>query len=215
VNVPVTVIPYGLDTDIWPYTERPERDTFTVVQFGDLTIRKGPFEAVAAFQRAFPTEKDVHLILKTQFGRLGRGGWPIIKDERITLVNETWSRAELVSWLHAADCFIWLSRGEGFGLPPVQAMLTGLPVVLTTNTGMAEYYDPRYFSGVNNAGMSESPLGGEWYEPDVDHAADQLRQVYEHRKTALGKAKRGATWLRNTFSIDAFAGRLDAFLQTL
>jgi glycosyltransferase involved in cell wall biosynthesis len=215
VDLPITVIPYGLDTDIWPFVERPERDTFTVVQYGDLTSRKGPMEAVAAFQRAFPTERNVRLVLKTQHGRLGDGAMPIFNDPRIQVINATFTRAQLIEMLAASDCFIWLSRGEGFGLPPVQAMLTGLPVVMTTHTGMAEYYRPSYFYGVKDAGLSESKLGGEWYEPDVDHAAEQLRAVYENRKVALRKAKQGAGWLRNNFSLDAFAGRLGAFLETL
>lgn len=215
VKVPVTVVPYGLDVDIWPFHEREERDTFTVVLFGDLTERKGPFEAVVAFQRAFPNERNVRLILKTQYGHLGRGHMPVIRDDRIIVINETWNRSQLIRLLHDADCFLWTSKGEGFGLPPLQAMLTGLPVVMTTHTGMAEYYDPKYFYEIRTAGMSEAPLYGRWYNPDIDHAAEQLRYVYEHRKEALRKAKAGAAYVRKTFSVDQFAKRLSGFLDTL
>lgn len=215
VKVPVTVIPYGLDTDIWPFHEREERDTFTVVLYGDLTERKGPFEAVVAFQRAFPKERNVRLILKTQYGHLGRGHMPLIRDDRIVVINETWSRSQLIRLLHDADCFLWPSKGEGFGLPPLQAMLTGLPVVMTTHTGMAEYYDPKYFYEIRTAGMQEAPLYGRWYVPDVDHAAEQLRYVYEHRKEVLRKAKAGAAYVRKKFSMTQFAKRLSEFLDTL
>jgi glycosyltransferase involved in cell wall biosynthesis len=217
VQVPITVIPYGLDTDIWPYIERPERETFTVVQYGDLTDRKGPFEAVVAFQRAFPTEQNVRLILKSQHGHFGKatGGPPIIRDPRITLIDATWTRPQLVNFLGAADAFIWLSRGEGFGLPPLQAALTGLPVVMTTHSGMAEYYKPQYFYGVQSTGTSPAPLYGKWQEPDVDHAARHLRYIYEHRGQALKKGRRAASHIRKAFSLAAFANRLGAFLNTL
>lgn len=216
VNKPIKVIPYGLDTEIWPYFERSARDAFTVVQYGDLSTRKGAEEGIQAFQRAFPTEQNVRLVLKTQGGILE----PYVakmygKDRRISVYSNTWTRAQLVRLLHDADCFIWLSRGEGFGLPPLQAMLTGLPVVMTTHTGMAAYYNSLYFYGVRNAGMSDSPLGGKWYEPDVEHAAEQLRKVYDNRKTALKKAKNGAAYVRRDFSLEAFAGRLGTFLETL
>lgn len=217
VERPITVLPYGLDADIWPYTERPERDTFTIVQYGDLTSRKGPQEAAQAFQLAFPNEQNVRLVLKTQGHVLSQAARYLqeFRDPRISVVSETWSRAQLVQFLHRADCFIWLSRGEGFGLPPLQAALTGLPVVMTTHTGMAEYHRPQFFYGVRDAGMSTAPLGGQWYDPDVEHAAQQLRKVYEDRKTALKRAKSAATYVRKNFSLEAFAGRLGAFLETV
>ena len=216
IDRPITVIPYGLDTDIWPYIERPERDSFTVVLFGDLTVRKAPFEALLAFQKAFPTEQNVRLVFKTHANHLGlTSRIPIIPDKRVTVINAMWSRAELLRLLQHADCMLWLSRGEGFGLPVVQALLTGLPVVTTTHTGMAEWFRADIAEGVCTAGMSDSPLGGQWYEPDIDHAAEQLRKVYENRKAALRKAKRGAGWLRKQFGLEAFAQRLGAFLETL
>lgn len=217
VEVPITVVPYGLDTDVWPYMERPERDTFTVVLFGDLTNRKGPFEAVEAFQLAFPNERNVRLVLKTQHGVLGNRMRviPTFADTRISVVSETWTRAQLKAWLYDADCFIWPSRGEGWGLCPLQAALTGLPLVTTTHTGMAEWYNPLYFYGIKDSGTSESPLGGLWFEPDVEDAAFQLRSVYENRKKALSKAKRGAAYVRKNFSLEAFARRLGSLLTEL
>lgn len=216
VELPTTVIPYGLDTDIWPLIDRPERDTFTVFQYGDLTSRKGVEEAVLAFQKAFPSEQNAQLVLKTQGGLLRQYiNLRFGNDRRIIVVDETWTRAELVQMLHLSDCFIWLSRGEGFGLPPLQAALTGLPVVMTTHTGMASYYRPQFFYGVKNAGTSAAPLGGEWFEPDVEHAAEQLRKVYEGRAAALKRGKSAATYVRNNFSLEAFANRLGEYLKTL
>jgi glycosyltransferase involved in cell wall biosynthesis len=220
VRLPISVIPYGLDTEIWPFFERPtDRDIFTVVLYGDLTDRKGPFEAVQAFQRAFGQQDDVRLILKTQGYHLGKGAtpqqMPIIRDPRIRVINESWTRAQLVEMLHSADCFLWPSRGEGFGLPPLQAALTGLPVLMTTHTGMGAYYDKRYFYKIQDAGKSPGPLYGNWYDPDVDSAADQLRHIYENRGAALRKGRAASTYVRREFSLSAFAARLGAYLDTL
>ena len=216
VQVPISVLPYGLDTELWPYVERPERETFTVVLYGDLTDRKGPFEAVIAFQRAFPTEDNVRLVLKTQHGHLGKiQGLPVIPDSRVRVINETWTRPQLLELLASADAFLWPSRGEGFGLPPLQAALTGLPVIMTTHTGMAEYYNPRYFYEIKTAGSSPAPIYGDWLDPDIDSAAEQLRKVYQNRKAASRKGKLAAGYVRKEFSLDAFATRLGAYLETL
>ena len=215
VTRPITVLPYGIDTDEWPLLERPERETFTVVQFGDLSSRKGPFEAVEAFQRAFPRELNARLVLKTIGGKFGPGryGIPQFRDPRIQVIDAAWTRRQLLQFLADADCFIWLSRGEGFGLPPLQAALTGLPVVMTTHTGMAEYYNPLYFYGVKTACTSPAPMGGEWFDPDVESAAEQLRKVYDDRKAATKRAKSASTYIRKKFSLAAFADRLGNYLE--
>lgn len=216
VNVPIDVVGYGLDTDRWPYVERStERDPFTVVLLGDLTERKGPREAVIAFQRAFPSNPDVRLILKTQWGHLGRFGAPIIGDTRVEIINAHWSRGQVLQLLYDADCFVWPSRGEGFGLPPLQALLTGCPVVTTTHTGMAEWFEPAYAEAIETAGTSPAPISGDWFDPDIDSMADRLRWVYDNRKAALKKATRGAEYLRRQFSLERFAARLGAALDKL
>lgn len=214
VKVPIAVVPYGIDTDEWEYIDRPERDTFTVVQYGDLSSRKGPIEAVQAFQRAFPREMDVRLVLKT-FRKLGsaKGILPSFRDSRIEVIDSMWSRNQLRGLLARADAFIWLSRGEGFGLPPLQAALTGLPVITTTHTGMAEYYDGKFFYGVGSSGTSEAPLGGEWYETDVEQAAEQLRKVYDDRKAARRRGKSASTYTRKKFGLDSYRDRLVSALE--
>lgn len=215
VRIPIINVGYPLDVDIWPYVERPERETFTVVLFGDLTARKGPYEAVAGFQRAFPTETNVRLILKTQWGNLGYGGPPRISDPRVTAINEQWSRAQLLQFLTDADCLVWPSRGEGYGLPPMQALLTGLPVATTVHTGMAEWFDARYAEKIETAGLSTAPLYGEWLDPDIDSIADRLRWIYDNRKAALAKAKKGSAYLRKNFNLDKFAQRFGAAISDL
>lgn len=42
----------------------------------------------------------------------------------------------------ASDIFIFPSRFEGFGLPPLEAMASGTPVVLTDTEGVREYAQP-------------------------------------------------------------------------
>ncbi len=218
VRVPITTIPYGLDTEHWPYFNRPERDLFTVVLFGDLTSRKGPLEAVRAFQRAFPQSQydDVRLILKSQHMHFGAGSAvPVLSDGRVSFINDTWTRPQLLEFVNQADCFIWPSRGEGFGLPPLQALLTGCPVLTTTHTGMQEWFNPKYAHAIQDAGTSEAPLYGNWIDPDVDSAVDGLRYIYENRTAALRKAKAGAAYVRREFSLSSFAQRIAAYMETL
>jgi len=49
------------------------------------------------------------------------------------------SREELVRLYERATLFVFSSWGEGFGLPPLEAMAVGTPVVLTDSSGVGEY----------------------------------------------------------------------------
>lgn len=77
----------------------------------------------------------------------GPKGW--LYDEIFTLVRELEleshvtfpgfvPRDELTLWFNAALCFIYLSEYEGFGLPPLQAMACGVPVIVNNVSSLPE-----------------------------------------------------------------------------
>ncbi|MCR4762135.1 MAG: glycosyltransferase family 4 protein [Lachnospiraceae bacterium] len=48
-------------------------------------------------------------------------------------------RTDMENVLQSADCFIFPSRREGFGIAAVEALLTGIPVIASDNRGTREY----------------------------------------------------------------------------
>jgi glycosyltransferase involved in cell wall biosynthesis len=217
ITVPIKVVPYGLDTDEWDFVERTDSDVFAVLVFGDLTTRKGPLEAIQAFHQAFGANPDVRLILKSHNGHFGVGefGPPQIKDPRIMFIDERIPRESLKKLIHTADCFLGMSRGEGWSLCPLQAALSGLPVITTTHTGMEAWFDERYFYGVESPTTSPAPYGGEWFEPSVESAAQQLLAVYNDRKEARRKAKLANIYIRKNFNLEKFGNHLREIIAPL
>lgn len=68
------------------------------------------------------------------------------------------SDAELAALYTHARAFLWPSLSEGFGIPPLEAMTLGTPVVSSDRTAMPEvlgdaalYFDPRDVAGIATA----------------------------------------------------------------
>ncbi len=80
----------------------------------------------------------------------GRPGWKTqalrkaVRDsafrERIHLPGFI-DEAHLPAVLATADAFVWPSLWEGFGLPPLEAMACGVPVLTSNVSSMAEFIE--------------------------------------------------------------------------
>ena len=88
---------------------------------------------------------------------------------------------DLAGLYNAADLFVYPSLYEGFGLPPLEAMACGTPVITSTTTSLPEV--------VGNAGIMIDPY-------DVDGLAKAMYEVLtndglreELRKKGLKRAK--------------------------
>ena len=201
-RVPITVVPLAIDPSFVRGAQTPvkhAKDTFTFVSHGVLTGRKCPLETLDLFYRVFPKEKypDVRIAFKTRDDVFGvqSGILPDITDPRVTIIPDgRWPREQLHKWLDAADCEIFLSRGEGFGMPARESMAMGVPTITTINTGHQEINDARYIWPVPTKEEVDSPLGGTWLEPDWDAAAEAMMDVYRNRDRAYQKAHECAIW---------------------
>lgn len=217
VTVPIHVVPQGVNPEAWPIIDRKDRDQpFTFLMAGGLTYRKNPITAVSAFRAAFPNNPDVRLILKTRAGKIGGAfeSWiqKIPRDDRIQIIQSNCSPTEMAQLMAVADCFIWPSRGEGMGLPPIEAMATGLPLICADNSGMSQYLDSKYNFPIP---CKEVPVPkqadggypdqwgdcGNWWEPNFDCFVETMRNVYKHRTHAYNVGMRSASWVREKWTI--------------
>ena len=150
VEIDVKVIPLGIEAKDYKYKKRESSGNFIFGSEGTLTFRKGIDIAVKAFQLAFPKIKypNVQYFIKTREGRpmpygaISRKNGDIIvnNDERIVVMAEKWSHAQLIKdFYDLADCYLFPSRGEGFGMTTVQAMACGLPVIGTDCSGIQDH----------------------------------------------------------------------------
>jgi glycosyltransferase involved in cell wall biosynthesis len=199
VNVPVHVAKWGVDAnDYWPI-ERSGRDgPYTFLWSGTPDLRKGWDLAYKAFWKAFGKSRDVRLILHFRHIPRGLNG---VDDENVDVVSGLFDRPILRKMLAEADCFVFPSRGEGWGSPPREAAATGLPVIATNWGGLAEEIEhwalPLRVARLAPAAYNDWDAGeiGEWAEPDLDHLVELMRWCERNRMTATAKGAAAAMWL--------------------
>jgi glycosyltransferase involved in cell wall biosynthesis len=133
----VVVIPNGVDPLFTTDGPRPPGDYALVV--GSLQLRKDPEAAIEAV--ALLGNGDLRIV----FAGPDRGGRAEAERaaERAGLQGRVEfrgyvSREELASLYRGAACLIFPSRYEGFGLPALEAMASGTPVVATTAGALPE-----------------------------------------------------------------------------
>jgi glycosyltransferase involved in cell wall biosynthesis len=120
----VTVNPPGVDTDLWsPGTPGERRDGPVRILFvgGDFR-RKGGDVLLDWFRRARPAGTELHLVTRER----------VDPAPGVTIHAGVEPNSErLVGLYRASDVFVLPSRAECFGIATVEAMATGLPVVVT------------------------------------------------------------------------------------
>jgi glycosyltransferase involved in cell wall biosynthesis len=217
----VHVIPNGFSPDVFHREvklRRPEGCRSCVFLFVGGTIRrKGADLLLQAYADAFSSDDDVTLIFKDT----GASGFyqhnNLVAQIRkladkpgaahMLLLTEAMDDAALASLYRGCDAFVLPYRGEGFGMPLVEAMACGKPVITTAAGPALEFCSSEsayLISARETAVPDEPPPFGEftsewtWFEPDLVELAAALRAVYENRGEAARKGTLAATRIART-----------------
>jgi glycosyltransferase involved in cell wall biosynthesis len=211
VKVPVVAVKQGVDTDKFTYWERnPNKEKFIFGTCSYIDDRKNWQAMVIAFMSEFGKDEPVELWLKNTNPKFGY--WQF-KDERIKLINTPYTTEELNRYYHELDCFLFPSRAEGAGMPPREAMATGLPVIMTNWSGLADVCNPKYNYPLKPISIDvKDPRGVE--QPgfqariDIAELMYHMRETYEHRQEAFTKGKLASEWIKQEWTWDKCASDL-------
>lgn len=143
----VTVIPNGVDSDLFTMAERLRRrevirkslqidpNDFVVLFIGNDWKKKGLsglLEAVALLRdlpiRLVIAGRDNRIGYDAQIGQLGLG-------ERVLFLDPS---GDVMQFYAAADVYAGPTLHDSFALPPIEAMACGLPVITTSRNGGAQ-----------------------------------------------------------------------------
>ena len=214
--------------------------------FGQLTAptpdldRKNTFNAIKWFCEVYDGRKDVGLVIKTNMGtnssldkRLTVKTLEKVLQEvrpgkypRVTLVHGNMSNEQLFKMYcdRSLVGLITATRGEGYGLPMIEAAAAGLPVLATDWSGHKTFLQDGSWipvkynlikipnAKVDNRIFMENSL---WADVDEQDFKKSLTELYKCRYDLRKAANKTRSKVINNFSQDAVSTLYNNFLQEL
>jgi hypothetical protein len=231
VKRPIHVIPLGVDTNYFNpgIVGHPINDVFSFLSVFEWGERKAPEIMLKAFNDEFRANEPVVLICKTLNNdagvdlssqveklRLRRSGGRIVFS-----VNEVVPTYQLGVLYRSADCFVLATRGEGWGMPILEAMACGLPVIATNWSAHCDFMheDNAFPVEVEKLVPAEAKCpyykGFQWAQPSYEHLRQQMRYVFEHQDEAREKGLRAASEMQSNWTWGHSAEKIIARLEEL
>lgn len=143
----VVVVHNGIDPDFLPKTNAPlgrfKLPEKFILNVGGIDWRKNVNVMLNSFAVLSKTYPDIHLVLTGQikndplYPRFQRMLKERSLENRVTMTGFV-TREELATLYSRALLFFYPSEYEGFGLPVLEAMLCGAPVISTNRSSIPE-----------------------------------------------------------------------------
>jgi glycosyltransferase involved in cell wall biosynthesis len=216
---PVPVVKIKLPVTLHDFERLPRErlgmpEGFTYLfAFDHLSVfeRKNPLGLIEAFKQAFEPGEGAKLVIKWMNHAARPEAHAQMLEAAAThpdvhVLDQHVPRAEKDAMIAACDCYVSLHRSEGFGLSMAEAMLLEKPVIATGYSGNLDFMTPENSFLVDHElvevgpGNDPYPAHAHWAQPSLEHAAQQLRSVFDDREGARERAARGAADLRRSHS---------------
>ena len=247
ISTPLHVVPEAYFPHLLK-TPTKELDLGLTTDFNFLTVgvitgqdpqtdRKNLFYLIKWFIEEFKNDSNVGLVVKTNRGRetsidrkitqqmlgkilaeLGHRGTP-----KIYLLHGAMTRDEMNSlYKHSKiKCLVSATRGEGFGLPLLEAAVAALPVIATDWSAHTEFLNKGRWIKVNHdiVPISSNRIddnifvkGAKWAEVKEDSIKKSMRKFYKGSQIPTEWASELSTVLRDEYSTRSVLKKYDEVL---
>lgn len=226
----ITVVPEGVDTTLYhPYlkTSAPNRP-FRFLVVGKYEQRKSFDEIIQAFAQAYSNQPDVELFIKsgsaTNSDQRSQDLLHKLNQHGLNNVGVWWGAMEtlqIAELYRNSDVFVFPSKGEGWGLPLIEAVACGLPVITTMYSGQTEFLQ-HVLTSVLPVDYVMAPITcpdflqaypdpnndvGEWARPDVYSIANAMTVAKKQHSELQQRALKNSEIVRSHFTWAQTANR--------
>jgi glycosyltransferase involved in cell wall biosynthesis len=242
---PIYVMPLGVDTLRYHPNTPPMNFDFGLKRFVFISVfkwgyRKGYDILLKAFLEEFSSQDDVSLLIVSRtdvhhkpeliaqdFAHIRNG---IIKDDselpHVALYDKPVKERDMPKFYAAADAFVLISRGEGFGLPYYEAAASGLPVIGSNCSGQMDLLSSDSAYLVEPDSYEQAKIGGNmsnlakhcgFYEdqvfpnfgrPAIEATKEYMRRIYDDYDSAQIKAAILGKKVRENYTWDMAIDRV-------
>jgi len=233
----IQVIPEGVNGRV--FTSEGTRfqllkdiNAYKFLYVGKFEERKATPEMIVTFDYAFKDNPNVRLIIALQTYTKALDFNNCIHDlgvrhpEKIIRVGPFAKNSELAALYRSCDAFVMPTRAEGWGLPIIEAMACGLPVIVTGYSGLTEFAtnENAYLLDYTMTDI-ENPLGcqlyskssyyGQWAEPDFLHLSDLMQYVWKNQAEAKDRGQKASIDIHSQWTWDHAAKKAIEALKKL
>ncbi len=241
IDKPIFIIPEAIDENIGtvePYNA-PKMAEYYFYGMFEWTERKNPAVLLEAFWREFEGTPGVALVLKTYIDNFLPDKRVIIDEyvaqmkKRVPLANyapvylyrRLMRRQDIYRFHKTFNCFVSTHRGEGWGIPQMEALLMGNPIISTNCGGIHEYLVDResaYLLPYHLVPLVTNNRNAQWYCEDqkwadvnVDDVRAAMRYVYNHKDEAAATGVVGQEVVRSTFAVETIGQKMRERLEAI
>lgn len=227
ITVPIRVIPQSIKLDFQPFTSFPLnfKSDFIFYSIFQWTERKNPRALIETYWDTFRDNDDVCLLLKVYRSNFSEDEKEGIRNDillwkkkqpqkhypRIELFLDGMTHDEIMKLHSTGDCLVSAHRGEGWGMPQMEAMACGKPVISTNFGGIHEWLNDSVAWLVNYRLVSV--FGMEhifWYDTsqkwaDVDRSklGKAMKEAYGDKEKTRQMGENARKLTEKEFSFEA------------
>lgn len=232
ITKPVYIIPEAIDTELDIENIKPflieAQGAYKFYSIFEWTERKNPKALLEAYWRAFADQPkaNVALLLKTYVDNFKKDKYIEI-DQAIKklkaklnlpyyapvyMYRELMTRNQIYRFHKTGDVFVSAHRGEGWGIPQMEAMLMGKPIISTNYGGIHDYLTDGKNALLIPYTMApvENTRNKQWYTPeqkwadiDIEKLTEAIKTAYDKKEKMAKIAKAGQAYVKENFSFKA------------
>ena len=221
VTRPIYLIPHTLDLNKYntKVTPKQTNNKFRFLFIGSWKKRKGYEELLKAWYSTFQNNEHVELVIKTDKPNKAENYVRKLTNN-ILIEKQTINENDMPSFIKSFDCLVLPTKGEGFGLPALQGLALGIPVIVTDYSGCTEFAnnDNSFLlkpeSIVLKDDMDNIPqfVGRRWAEISVEQISKVMLYVLGNPEEVKKKAKR---FVGERFGLDQVGKKFDEMFSLI
>lgn len=228
ITRPIYVIPQAVYDEVNVETIKPYKvantDDYKFYSIFEWTERKNPLTLLTAFWQEFENTEGVSLTIKTYVDNFSKE-----KREEITMAIQTlkyklglqryapvhlyrnlMDREQIYRFHKTFDCFVSAHRGEGWGIPQMEALLVNNCVISTGCGGIHEYLENKkdaYLLPYELIQLTKNNRNQQWYKEDqqwadvkIEDVRIAMRYLFEHQEEAKQMGIHGGQTIKEKFA---------------